>query len=163
MIDFHDFYEQYAPDVYRFVVRLSGDPIHADDITAETFVRAWTGSGGKIKTTTAKAYLFTIARNIYLEYLRKTQRETELTPDQGDRSPGPEEISEMENTFEIIQKGLARLSVIDKSAFLMRVEHEFPYEEIARVLGISAAAARVKVHRARLKLASLLYEPEKRV
>ena len=145
MIDFHDFYERYALDIYRFAVRLSGDPVQADDITAETFVRAWTGSGGKIRVATAKAYLFTIARNIYLEALRKTQREVSLTTAHIDKSPGPEELSE-----------------IDKAAFLMRVEHEFPYEEIARVLGISVAAARVKIHRARLKLASLLHDPEER-
>ena len=38
----------------------------------------------------------------------------------------------------------------------MRAEHSLPYEEIARSLGLSLSAAKVKVHRARIKLASLL-------
>jgi RNA polymerase sigma-70 factor (ECF subfamily) len=38
---------------------------------------------------------------------------------------------------------------------LMRAEYDLPYEEIARVLGISVSAAKVKVHRARLALAGL--------
>jgi DNA-directed RNA polymerase specialized sigma24 family protein len=46
---FHELYERYAPDVYRFALWLSGNPIEADDIASETFVRAWTGNS-KIRT-----------------------------------------------------------------------------------------------------------------
>lgn len=42
----------------------------------------------------------------------------------------------------------------------MRVQAELPYEEIARVLGLSPSAVKVKVHRARLKLAQIRLEVE---
>jgi RNA polymerase sigma-70 factor (ECF subfamily) len=48
---------------------------------------------------------------------------------------------------------MQQLPEIDRAALLMRGEDDMPYEEIARALGISAGAARVKIHRARLKLA----------
>jgi RNA polymerase sigma-70 factor (ECF subfamily) len=48
---------------------------------------------------------------------------------------------------------LQRLPEVDRSALLLRVNDGLPYEEIARTLRISVAAAKVKVHRARLKLA----------
>ena len=48
---------------------------------------------------------------------------------------------------------LGTLSEVDRSALLLRALHDMPYDEIARALGISTAAAKVKVHRARLKLA----------
>jgi len=41
-ITFHELYSRYAGDVYRFAHWLSGNSHDADDITAETFVRAWT-------------------------------------------------------------------------------------------------------------------------
>src|SRR5690349_6360680 len=61
MMDFHSLYQSYAPQVHRFVLFLCGDASLADDITSETFVRAWTARG-KIREATVKAYLFTIAR-----------------------------------------------------------------------------------------------------
>ena len=63
MMDFHSLYQSYAPQVHRFVLFLCGDATLADDITSETFVRAWTARG-KIREATVKAYLFTIARNL---------------------------------------------------------------------------------------------------
>ena len=54
---------------------------------------------------------------------------------------------------------LARLPEIDRAAVLMRADEGVPYEEIAAALGISTVAAKVKVHRARLKLAESLRPP----
>ncbi len=50
---------------------------------------------------------------------------------------------------------LQTLAESDRAALLMRAEDEVPYEEIARALGISPGAAKVKVHRARQKLRAL--------
>lgn len=51
---------------------------------------------------------------------------------------------------------LARLPEVDRAAVLMRADEGLAYEEIAAALGISVASAKVKVHRARLKLAEVL-------
>jgi RNA polymerase sigma factor (sigma-70 family) len=74
LADAHEIYERYARDVHRFVLYLSGDPALADDITADTFVRLWTAPG-EIRTATVKAYLFTIARNLYLTSQRREPRD----------------------------------------------------------------------------------------
>lgn len=83
MITFHELYEKYALDVYRFSYWLSGSAMEADDLTAETFARAWAGRE-KIRTETVKAYLLSIARNLFLEQQRKAKRFVELTPEQTD-------------------------------------------------------------------------------
>ena len=70
MINFRDLCESYATDVYRFILWLTGDSLEAEDITSETFIRAWIHNS-KIRTETLKAYLFTISRNVYLECKRK--------------------------------------------------------------------------------------------
>src|SRR5277367_6470021 len=70
MTDFAALYGRYARDVHRFAFYLCGDRAAAEDITSDTFVRAWNASG-PIRAATAKAYLFTIARNLYRESLRR--------------------------------------------------------------------------------------------
>ena len=57
------------------------------------------------------------------------------------------------NDLEVVLTALQALPEIDRAAVLMRADDEMAYEEIARALGISLSAAKVKVHRARLKLA----------
>lgn len=77
MLSFQDLYECYANDVYRFSLWLSGDSSEAEDITSETFIRAWVHRS-TIRTETLKAYLFTIARNIFLGWQRKRKRQVVL-------------------------------------------------------------------------------------
>jgi RNA polymerase sigma-70 factor (ECF subfamily) len=62
--DVESLYKLYAPDVRRFALFLSGDPVLADEITSDTFVRAWLARQ-RIRQPTMKSYLFMIARNIY--------------------------------------------------------------------------------------------------
>ena len=73
MNDIERIYERYAKDVYRFALYLCASPSLADDITSETFVRVYT-SRDPIQTTTVKAYLFTIARNLYMDERRRAAR-----------------------------------------------------------------------------------------
>ena len=54
--------------------------------------------------------------------------------------------------MEMVERVLRAIPEIDRAAFILRVQHELPYAEIARVLQPSLAAAKVKVHRARKKL-----------
>ena len=93
MMDFQELYDSYAPDVYRFALWLSSDRTEAEDVTSETFVRAW-GRRETIRTETLKAYLFTIARNIFLDHLRKNRRLVELEDIHIDTSPGPDRFTE---------------------------------------------------------------------
>jgi len=57
--DFSSVYERHAVDVYRFALYMSGDIQTAEDVTSETFARAWTGRG-RIQVSTVKAYLMMI-------------------------------------------------------------------------------------------------------
>jgi RNA polymerase sigma-70 factor (ECF subfamily) len=151
MLSFQVLYESYAKDIYRFALWLAGDSSDAEDITSETFIRAWVRSTA-LRTETLKAYLFAIARNIYLEKRRKGERQVALDGLYRDPAPGPEVVLESQQELLRIQKFLQTLPEVDRAAFVLRVQHELPYAEIARVLGLSLTASRVKVHRVRKKL-----------
>ncbi len=154
MTDFSSLYKKHAPDVYRFALYLSGERGEAEDITSETFVRAWT-SPGPIEMATVKSYLFTIARNLFLQGLRKKSRHVALDDELRDPQAGPYAQAEQKEKLHSVMTELQRLPEASRSALLMRAVDGMAYEEIAQVLGISLAAVKVKIHRARLALAGL--------
>ncbi len=154
MITFHEIYERHSKDVYRYAFWLSGSADDADDITSETFARAWVGRD-EIRTETVKAYLFAIARNLYLKGLRRDKRQADLTAHHPDPKPAPEQQVESKLQLALAMSAIQSLPEVDRTAFLMRVQHELPYEEIARALQLPLATVKVKIHRARLKLAVL--------
>jgi len=151
MLTFQELYTTYSGEVYRFALWLTGDSFTAGDITSETFIRAWVHRS-TIRTETLKAYLFTIARNIYLEQGRKLARQVTLEDVHINPAPGPDRVVEVQMELAKVRQVLQTLPEIDRTAFVLRVQHELPYAEIARVLEISLAAAKVKVHRVRKKI-----------
>jgi len=153
MKDFHDLYARYAGDVHRLVTYLSGDPAMADDITSETFLRAWTSSS-PIKEATVKAYLFTIARHLYFAEARQRARHDELPESMPSTAPSVEDRVEHQATLARVLKALAHLPAIDRAALLLRTRDGLSYEDIAAALELSLSSVKVKVHRARLKLAA---------
>ncbi len=77
MTDIEDLYERYAGAVRRFALYLCGDAVMADEITSDTFVRAWMAVN-RIRQPTVKSYLFTIARNAHTDLLRHAARHAPL-------------------------------------------------------------------------------------
>ena len=146
-------YRKYAPDVFRFAYYLSGERSDAEDITSETFVRVWT-SGAPIRAATVRAYLFTIARNVFLKTRRHESRHVSLD----EHAPSSERLHDAVETRSDLDAVLARLDklpAIDRAALMMRARDDMSYEEIAEALGISVGAARVRIHRVRRALADL--------
>ncbi len=151
MTNYHELYTRYAGDVYRFALFLCGDTEQAEEITAETFARAITGRTPLV-TSSVKGYLLTIARNLHVDTIRHHKRLTELTPELPDTRPQLDHIVIQKTELEALQVYLQTFPEVDRSALLLRVDG-LPYEEIAEMLNISQASAKVKVHRLRLKLA----------
>ena len=151
MTDIESLYKRYAPDVRRFALFLSGDPVMADEITSDTFVSAWLVRE-RIRQPTVKSYLFAIARNLYLDVQRRQYRHMELDERMTDKRIGAQ--MQMEQSAEVcaVLVALRQLPEMDRTSLLMRALDELPYEEIGDALGIPMIAAKVKVHRARLKL-----------
>lgn len=152
-VDFHEVYERHAAAVLRFASGLTGNRAMAQDLTSETFVRLWT-AGGAIRVETVRAYLFTIVRNLYRSDLRRSWRAAPLDeemPDPIDRVAAP---VERKSTVAAAMRALRQLPVEDREALLMRAG-DVSYEDIARALGISIGAAKVRVHRSRAKLIRL--------
>lgn len=154
MTGFDALYRENAPHVFRFALYLCGDRSEAEDLTSETFVRAW-ASPEPIRMATVKGYLLTITRNLYLQGQRRAPRHVALSDDLREPRAGPDVTAERGSELEAALAELQRLPEGERTALLMRAVEDLSYEEIARALGITLAAAKVRIHRARQALARL--------
>jgi RNA polymerase sigma-70 factor (ECF subfamily) len=149
---FEQLYEDYQQDVFRFAFWLCGQTDEAKDITAETFMRLWTAKSD-LRAESVKGYLLTIARNIYLQGRRKHKNQVELDHNLVDPAPNTDDIAESQAELETIIAALQKLSEIDRTVLIMKAYEGLSYQEISQLLGLSIPSLKVKVHRARLKLA----------
>lgn len=154
MTRFHDLYERYSRDVYRFVLYLSGDPAMADDVTSETFIRVWS-SPEPVRMATVKAYLLTIARNLWLMERRRGLRREDLDETIPETGQSAAHQAEVKDDLDRVLRALQEFPEVDRAALLMRAEEGLSYEEISVTLGVPLATIKVKIHRARLKLAKI--------
>jgi RNA polymerase sigma-70 factor, ECF subfamily len=151
-LTFAEIYDQYVQDVYRFALYLSGDRATAEDLSAETFARAWSARD-RVRVGTVKAYLLTITRNLYRDALRKRPevplQDEWLVPDGG---ADPEAIAAGRSELRAVLQRLRGLPEVERSILLMATVGEVPYDAIAVAYGLSVPAVKVRVHRARVKL-----------
>ncbi len=158
-MNFTEIYTSYADDIYRFALHLTGSYFNAKDITSETFIRAWTHNS-TIRVETLKAYLFTIARNIYLEQLRKRKNLDSISEEIINPIPGPDMMLESKLKLEQIHRFLQTLPEVDRTAFILHIYNEIPYAEIARILELSLSGTKVKVYRVRKKIIKYFKDTE---
>ena len=154
LLEFDELYRLRARDVYRFAVYLSGDPALAEDLTSEAFVRAW-NSDEPVRAETVKAYLFTIVRHLYIREQLRRSRHQPLATTMMDTATDIERALDRKKRLRSLTDALRRLPEIDCSVLLMRADEEMSYQQIADSLGLSLTAVKVRIHRARVKLAQL--------
>ena len=148
---FTELYRNHSREVYRFALYLSGDPGLAEDIVAETFLRIW-DSAAVIRMESVRGYLFSIARNLFLHELRHKRKQYPLADNHSVAETVVREIESKEDLRDTLA-ALQTLPETDRAALLLRAQEGVSYEEIARVLGLSLSSVKVKIHRARLRLA----------
>ena len=154
LANFSEFYAEYAPHVQRFAWHLCRDPHLAEELTAETFARAFTGADGA-RAGSLKAYLFAIARNLWIDETRRRIRHVELDDARPDPGAGPEAEARHKQRLASTMRAIRKLPDDERNALLLRAAGELSYEEIAAEAGISVAAAKVRVHRARRRLVAM--------
>jgi RNA polymerase sigma-70 factor (ECF subfamily) len=145
----------HSGDLYRYAYWLCGDAALAQDLTQEAFLRAWRSIDSLRETDAAKAWLITILRR---EHARLFERKSFDTTDIGeleldDRDAlSPEQLGE----DSLVRAAMLQLEPKYREPLLLQVLGGFSCEEIARELGLGAAAVMTQLFRARQKLKSLL-------
>lgn len=153
-------YETYRADVYRYLVGMTRDPELAEDLLSETFCTALTALGGFRGDGSVKSWLLTIARNKWLDHLRKRSPISDVDLTElyiADTAPGPEQravwAEAARRVLELLELEEPRARVIVK----MRIEG-YSFFEIAGKLNIREGSARVIDFRTRKRLRDKLLE-----
>ncbi len=154
---FHSLYEAHARDIYRFARFLTGSDDAAADVTSETFLRAWAGRDA-IRGDTAKAYLLAIARNLARDRARSASRLSDGEVPDAPVPPNAEARLELNRTLAAV-----RALPAEYREPLLLAASGVGYEEVGRLLGLSLATVKIRVHRARLKLGTALAAPAGRL
>jgi len=157
-----ELFARYSAAVFGYLHRMSGDRHLAEDLTSETFYRAMRALDGFRGDSSMKTWLLRIARNLYLNRKKRDQRSSSLedleekgiVPAAADADPESRLIQDEES--EAVRRALRALPEDDRSILLLCAQEGLPCREIADVLGISVTAAKVRLFRARRRLAGLL-------
>ena len=152
-MEFRELYERYYADVYRFALFLTGNVARAEDLAADTFVRAWTARD-RIRQNTIRAYLLTITRNLYRDALRASRLQVPLDERIADEAPTADVRVERASALQQIRTRLRRVARGDRRALLLYVIRDMSYAEIATALGVSIGAVKSRIFRARESLAT---------
>ena len=90
----------------------------------------------------------------------KKKHDVDLDENWADSGQLPDRIAEVRSELAQTLNALQKLPEIDRAALLLQAKERLPVAEIARVLGLSISAVKVKIHRARIKLAELAQKAE---
>jgi len=138
-----DFYRAHADAVYAFLISLCRDRTYAEDLMQDTFVKATRSLGG-YRGGNPRSWLFTIARSVFIDDIRR-------------RHPMPvEKVSEGEvedadfAEADAIEQALSKMPERQRTALLLCDRGGLSYDEVATALHCSPAAVKVLIHRARM-------------
>ncbi len=153
MTEFEDIYNNYFKDIFLYIYSLSGDRHIAEDITAETFMKAIKSIEKFKGNCDIRVWLCQIAKNCYFSFLRKKKKTVHLDElsEQKDNFNFEQIISSTEESMEI-HEILHNLDEPYKEVFSLRVFGELSFKQIACLFGKSDNWACVTYHRARNKI-----------
>jgi RNA polymerase sigma-70 factor (ECF subfamily) len=157
--------ERYQGEVYGLSLRILGRAEDAEDLTQETFLRAFRALARYDPTRPFGAWLHTIASRLCIDHHRRnraklislTQPEEgssgeERTIDLEDPADRPDEEAEKSELAARLDALVQELPPDSRAAILLRHQMDLPYEEIARALGVPIGTVKARIHRARIML-----------
>ena len=157
---FADIVGHFQHPLFSFLARMGLDRPVCEDIAQETFVRAWINLGRYNPAVSRfSTWLFTIARNLALSELGRAEKRPEIRetlPDIACEQPGPLERADLSRSMNRLRHALSRLSRADRSILALAYVEDMALSEIAKIEGCTKGAAKVRIHRAKMKLRILM-------
>jgi RNA polymerase sigma-70 factor (ECF subfamily) len=167
-LSFEQIHRKYQDKIYNLILRLTGDPDDANDLTVETFLnayRAWDRFRGDAKVST---WLYQIAQNCCKNRFKQKDRQRErepislddtistdggeLTREVADWRNAPERLLLDQELADQIRKAVEALPPDYREVLVLAQREELSYEEIAQITGLTVPAVKTRLHRARNKM-----------
>lgn len=162
--------ERWKQPVHNFVFRTLPDADEAQDLAQAVFVQLWKSVSRYERSARFSTFLFTIARNLCLNEIRRRSRHPASSLDETrseDESPlshsipdpsalSADQSAQRSELFEKVEEAVADLPEKQRTALILCREGELSYEEIGGILGTSLQATKSLIHRARETLKAKL-------
>jgi RNA polymerase sigma-70 factor, ECF subfamily len=150
--------------IYRYLLRLVRNPAEAEDLTQETFLRAYRRGDSLRDLDAIRGWLYRIATHAALDRLRQRKSHPAVDSDEGagqlasavSASPSVLEVVERKETSACVQRCLEFLPDHYRAVVLLHEAHGLTAPEIANLLGVSLFTVKIRLHRARHKLQQVM-------
>lgn len=155
--------------VYRLVVRMVRDAGVAEDLTQETFLKAYRALGSYDPRWKLASWLLKIAHNATIDHLRRQRLDTRPLEGGADEDaagpiaqladgsmPDPEQAARGHALARDLQAAVGALEPAYRELMLLRFQEGLAYHEIAAVTGLPLGTVKVRIHRGRKRLAEAL-------
>ncbi|MTI20591.1 sigma-70 family RNA polymerase sigma factor [Fulvivirga sp. RKSG066] len=154
--------DRYKRPVYHMILKMVRNVDDAEDLTIEAFAKAFKNLHRFKKDYTFSTWLFRIATNNAIDFIRKKRLETmsldtSFTDDNGDsvsidvedKNLNPQEVAIKSQKIELIQMFVTKLPAKYQRLVKLRYFKEYSYEEIAKELDAPLGTVKAQLHRAR--------------
>lgn len=159
---FEELVRQTYLDTYTLAHRLTGNEEDARDVAQDAYLRAWRGIGKFRGEAQFSTWLYRITANASATHLRKRRRhraeplDERIDPIEQHPDASPVAVAEGRELLGRLSAAVDALPPKLRQVVVLRDVYSMPHEAIAAELGISEAAAKVRLHRARRKLRDAL-------
>jgi RNA polymerase sigma-70 factor (ECF subfamily) len=157
-------FETYHDAIYRYVLGFVKNSAEAEDLTQDTFLRAYRYGDSVRDPHAVRGWLYRIATHVCLDRLRQRKPLVSLDSDEGEgRVPppvsdslSPLDVSERKETSACVQRCLDFLPDKYRAIILLHEAHSLTAAEIADLLGVTVTTVKIRLHRARRKLRQVM-------
>jgi len=158
---FEELYRAHAGRLFSVACRMLGNPADAEDLLQEIFLSAHRKLESFRGESALGTWLYRLATNHCLDYLRsraaRTGQLTDTLDDEVGRfEPGRKGLAEQTITKMDLERALAQLPDGCRAAFVLHDIEGLEHKEVAEALGIAEGTSKSQVHKARLRLRSVL-------
>lgn len=168
---FDELIDIYLKTIFNFTYRLIGNGKDAEDITQEIFLKVWKSIKKFDIEKSFKAWIFSIAKNTCIDYLRKRKDIPMSAFDDEDggnfiqdnletEEPSSEEKIVLKENKKLIDETLKELSIIQREIIIMKYVNELSLSEVADIMNMSKDTVKSHHRRALLKMRDILNAPK---
>ncbi len=149
--ELEDWYNLYSDALFKYICVMTRDYQQAEDLTHETFIKAYNNYETFQRHSETKTWLFRIAHNVTIDFLRKRKplRIIEsFLQNKKDSNPLPEDMLQLKEEARELYKALGQLNPSNREVIVLRKIKGFTIKETSEILGWSENKVKVTLHRA---------------